>query len=70
MESRYHSFLVRFWASGNHEDSPWHISLESSTTGEKQIFATLEDLTLFFENLMGTPSAFRGDAEGEKKQLH
>jgi hypothetical protein len=67
MESRYHSFLVRFWASGNHTDSPWHISLESSTTGEKKIFANLNELTHYFENLMGTPSAYRGDAEGEKK---
>jgi hypothetical protein len=67
METKYHSFLLRIWTSGNNAESTWHISLDSSTTGEKQIFATLDDLTLFFENLMGTPSVLRGDAEGEYK---
>lgn len=50
MGSKYHSFLVRLWTSGN-GDSTWHISLESSQTGEKQIFANLEDLYQFFGNL-------------------
>ena len=68
MDSRYHSFLVRFWATGNNAESTWHISLESSATGEKQIFANLNDLNLFFENIMGRPSALVGSAEGEQKQ--
>ena len=55
METRYHSFLVRLWTSGN-GDPTWHISLESSQTGEKHIFANLEDLYQFFGNLTGVSS--------------
>ncbi len=68
MDSTYHSFLVRLWAVENHADSTWHISLESSTTGETKFFANLDELNDFFANLMGTPSASEEDAEGEFKQ--
>jgi len=64
METRYHSFLVRLWTSGN-SDPTWHISLESSQTGEKKIFANLEGLHEFFENLVGELSVMRGAAENE-----
>jgi hypothetical protein len=68
MDSKYHSFLVRLWASENHTESSWHISLESSVTGETRFFANLEELNDFFANLTGTPSAPGGDAEGEQRQ--
>jgi hypothetical protein len=55
MESKYYSFLVRLWTSGN-GDSTWHISIESSKTGEKQIFVNLEDLHEFFRNLTDASS--------------
>ena len=64
MESKYHSFLVRLWTSGNH-DSTWHISIESSQTGEKQNFANLEDLYQFFGNLTGVTLMFNKDTEGK-----
>ncbi len=65
MKSRYHSFLVRLWSSESDEDAAWHISLESSETGEKQIFANLNALFQFLENLTGAPSVLKEDTEGE-----
>jgi len=62
MGPKYHSFLVRLWTSGNW-DSTWHISIESSKTGEKQIFANLEDLYQFFGNLTGVFSLLIKDTE-------
>jgi len=62
MGPKYHSFLVRLWTSGNW-DSTWHISIESSKTGEKQIFANLEDLYQFFSNLTGVSSLLIKDTE-------
>jgi len=64
MESKYHSFLVRLWTSGN-GDSAWHISIESSKTGEKQIFANLEDLYQFFGNLTGVTLMLNKDTKGK-----
>lgn len=68
MDSKYHSFLVRLWASENHTESSWHISLESSVTGETRFFASLDELNNFFANLLGTPSASQDDTEGEHNQ--
>jgi hypothetical protein len=68
MAPKYHSYLLRLWTSGNNAESTWHISLESSETGEKRFFANLDDLVHFFENLTGAPSALQVDAEGEQRQ--
>jgi len=62
MEPRYHSFLVRLWTSGN-SDPTWHISLESSQTGEKKIFANLDCLHDFFDNLVAKPFGSGGNTE-------
>ena len=66
MESRYYSFLVRLWAAENNADAIWHISLESSETGETRVFPNLDELIIFFEDLMRIRTALRG--EDERKQ--
>jgi hypothetical protein len=68
METKYHSFLVRLWTSEKNDDSTWHISLESSESGEKLVFANLNDLLDYFENLLVEPSVLRGDTESEISQ--
>ena len=68
MDLKYHSFLVRLWTSGNNAETTWHISLESSTTGEKRFFASVDELNEFFANIMGIPSTLKGDAEGDRFQ--
>ena len=68
MESMYYSFLIRLWASENNANSTWHISLESSETGEKFIFAHLDDLMNFFENLTRAPAELRRDITNEQAQ--
>ncbi len=66
METRYHSFMLRLWASSRTDgDVTWRASLESTETGEKHIFAQLGDLVAFLEQLTAPPSALRGDAEGD-----
>lgn len=64
MESKYHSFLIRLWTSGN-GDPDWQISIESSKTGEKQIFANLEDLYQFFGDLTGVTLMLNKDTKGK-----
>lgn len=64
METKYYSFLVRLWESENNGDSTWRISLESSESGEKQYFSSLDDLLRFLKKLIGTPSVSRGKPEG------
>ena len=63
MESKYHSFMVRLWTSENDDDSTWHISLESTASGEMLIFANLNELLGFFENLMRVPTVSREDTK-------
>jgi hypothetical protein len=65
MVSSYHSFLLRLWISGNNSDANWYLSLENSGTGEKQIFAGLDDLHKYLKTLTGAPSASDINAEGE-----
>jgi hypothetical protein len=65
---KYHSFLVRLWASQDNGDPTWHFSLESSETGEKRIFANLQELLAFFENLTGASWVSGGDAQDESWQ--
>jgi len=65
MESKYYSFLVRLWESEDKDRSAWHISLESPESGEKQYFASLDDLLEYFEMLMNVPSVSRGGTPGK-----
>ena len=59
MEPKYHSFMVRLWTKENNDNSTWFISLESTESREKLVFANLNDLLGFFENLMHAPSVPR-----------
>ncbi len=65
MEDKYHSFLLRLWTTDQKNgEHLWRASLESSETGKKQIFTTMQELKDFLEILTYPPSASRGDAEG------
>ena len=63
METRYYSFLLRLWASETNGMTTWRFSLESSETGEKQIFANLGDLMEFLEKLAESSAVSRGNTE-------
>jgi hypothetical protein len=41
----YYAFLVRMWQE--HPESPWRASAQNAQTGEKQMFANLEQLVAF-----------------------
>ena len=47
----YQSYLLRLWREN--PDSPWRASLESVTTGERQVFARLDALLAFLESGSG-----------------
>jgi hypothetical protein len=57
----YQSYLLRLWQVENHEEAPgadeaiWRASLESARTGEKRVFAGLDDLLDFLREQTGTP---------------
>ena len=66
MKSRYHSFLVRMWASETNGELVWRVSMENSETGEKHIFASFGDMLNFLEELtLAPPSVARGSTEGK-----
>ena len=44
----YISYLLRMWRSGQ-DEATWKASLESPLTGERQGFASLEDLWAFLQ---------------------
>jgi hypothetical protein len=43
----YVSYLLRLWRTGNEEKAAWRASLENPLTGERQGFASLEELVAF-----------------------
>ena len=45
----YVSYLLRLWRSGKGKEAIWHASLESPLTGERQGFASLQDLFAFLQ---------------------
>ncbi|MCP4361021.1 MAG: hypothetical protein GY796_23690 [Chloroflexi bacterium] len=49
----YMAYLVRLWREDGR--SPWHASLQNPHTGQKQTFATPEDLWLFLQTSMDSP---------------
>jgi len=51
----YVSYLLRMWRSRQAE-STWQASLESPLTGERQGFASLEDMWTFLQAQTGTRS--------------
>lgn len=58
----YLSYLLRLWRVENHGEAPgadkaiWRASLESAHTGEKRIFASLDDLFEFLQKQTQSPS--------------
>ena len=64
METRYYSFLLRLWASETKGKTTWRFSVESSETGEKQIFANLGDLLDFLDTLTASSAVSWEDSEG------
>jgi len=43
----YTSYLLRLWRDS--KSVPWRVSLESITTGERRLFASVEALFIFLE---------------------
>jgi hypothetical protein len=67
-QRQYLSYLLRLWQASAGDppgDSPlWRASLESSQTGARLGFASLEDLLAFLEKEIGsTPSGSQDQAE-------
>jgi len=56
------SFLLRLYRVDDEEKPVWHMSLESSLTGERAGFASLKDLFAFLQQQMSTMS----DADRDK----
>ena len=44
----YTAYLVRLWQESAH--APWRASAQSASSGEKMMFATLEDLFTFLRD--------------------
>ena len=59
----YLSYLLRLWRE-NGEKTGWRASLESSHTGERKGFASLDDLFDFLRGQIGAVS----DASGDKSE--
>jgi hypothetical protein len=58
-QSRYLSYLLRLWQTGDGEELVWRASLQSPGSEEYQGFASLEDLFDFLEDRTG----FRDDRD-------
>lgn len=52
-QSRYLSYLLRLWQTGDGEELVWRASLQSPGSEERQGFASLEDLFDFLEDRTG-----------------
>jgi hypothetical protein len=48
-QQRYLSYLLRLWQTSDGGKQVWRASLESPGTGERQGFASLEDLFEFLQ---------------------
>jgi hypothetical protein len=64
MRSNYQSYLLRLWRTKGAQDSHrigpepvWRASLQSSLTGQRQHFPTLNDLFGFLEQQTGVGAA-------------
>lgn len=58
-QSDYLSYLLRLWRVSE-EETAWRVSLESSHTGERKGFASLDDLFSFLRGQTG-----RDENEGQ-----
>ncbi|MCA9927826.1 MAG: hypothetical protein KC419_05100 [Anaerolineales bacterium] len=46
-ENGYASYLLRLWQADDNGEMLWRVSLESSQTGQKWVFANLDELMAF-----------------------
>jgi hypothetical protein len=51
---RYLSYLLRLWQTSDDGEQIWRASLESPGTGERQGFASIEDLIDFLRDRTGS----------------
>jgi hypothetical protein len=49
-QQRYLSYLLRLWQTSDDGEQVWRASLESPGTGERQGFASIEDLIVFLRD--------------------
>lgn len=58
----YVSYLLRIWQGNNGQEPIWRASLQSSLTGERQVFASLDHLFAFLRRRVGSACS---DGQGE-----
>lgn len=65
----YHAYLLRLWRAQSQGQTQWRASLESPHTGERQSFASLEQLFAFLSERceVQPPGAGRQETEGQQK---
>ena len=49
----YHSYLVRLWSVRDGDQTVWRASLESTLSGERQSFASLDDACEYLKRQIG-----------------
>jgi hypothetical protein len=64
----YISYLLRLWQTWRGGALVWHASLESPTTGERQGFASLDDLFAYLEQETAPLDTNGGKASGCEKE--
>ncbi|MCP4363145.1 MAG: hypothetical protein GY796_34520 [Chloroflexi bacterium] len=67
----YVSYLLRLWQAQDNGDWVWRASLESSQTGQRWVFANLDDVLAFVRSQTFELSADRGNERtlpGQNKQ--
>ena len=65
----YLSYLLRLWCNDGGTQSNWRASLDSSLTGERHSFASLDELFVFLRRQTGAKCDASGD-EGVTKAQH
>jgi hypothetical protein len=58
----YLAYLLRLWRHNDEEQTNWRASIESSHSGNRHVFANLDDLVTFLRLQMGL-----GHDESEQK---
>ena len=64
----YVSYLLRMWQDSNGPEPIWRASLQSSLTGERQVFASLDHLFAFLRRRVGLVCDTDGFDEGSGDQ--
>jgi hypothetical protein len=62
-QQRYLSYLLRLWQTSDDGEQIWRASLESPGTGERQGFASIEDLIDFLRDRTGFQSGQGGNPD-------